>query len=110
MSEIDATAVVKSVVAAMEGQLKGHWQLARPYAEAEAKKMAETAQLIVRGIANGHINSQQAEILVDMQANASQAVLTAIETIGMIAAQDAINAALGVLKAAINESSGLAIL
>ena len=45
-----------------------------------------------------------------MQGNAAAAVLTAIETIGMIAAQDAINAALGVLKKAINTATGIALL
>ena len=45
-----------------------------------------------------------------MQANASQAVLTAVETVGMIAAQDAINAALDVLRAAVNASIGIALL
>jgi hypothetical protein len=39
-----------------------------------------------------------------MQANASQAVVTSVETVGMIAAQDAINADLGVLKDAVKDA------
>jgi hypothetical protein len=38
------------------------------------------------------------------------AVLTAVETVGMIAAQDAINAALQVLAQAVNTAAGFAIL
>jgi hypothetical protein len=110
MPDLDAVSLVKDLISAMQGQLTGHWNLARPYAEAEAKKFAETAKLIVRGTASGDINPQQAKILVHMQGNASAAVLTAIETIGMIAAQDAINAALGVLKKAINTAVGLALI
>ena len=110
MSNLNAPSLAKDLVAAMQGKLSGHWNLARPYAEAEAKKFAETARLIVRGTANGDINPQQAKILVKMQGNAAAAVLTAIETIGMIAAQDAINAALGVLKKAINTATGIALL
>jgi hypothetical protein len=45
-----------------------------------------------------------------MQASASRAALTTIETIGLIAAQDAINAALKVLSAAVNKAVGIAIL
>ncbi|HEV7868860.1 MAG TPA: hypothetical protein VGO90_14330 [Chthoniobacteraceae bacterium] len=110
MPALDSAAVLRDLIAAMRGELTQHWQLARPYAESEAKKMAETAKLIVRGSASGDINPQQARILVRMQANASQAVLTAIETIGMIAAQDAINAALGVLKKAVNTAAGITLL
>jgi len=36
--------------------------------------------------------------------------LTKIETVGLIAAQDAINAALKVLSAAVNKAVGIAIL
>jgi hypothetical protein len=43
-----------------------------------------------------------AKILREMQASASRAALTMVETIGLIAAQDAINAALKVLSAAVN--------
>jgi hypothetical protein len=45
-----------------------------------------------------------------MQANASQSVLTAVETVGMIAAQDAINAALQVLTQVVNSAVGFALL
>ena len=45
-----------------------------------------------------------------MQANASQAVVTSVETVGMIAAQDAINAPVGVLKDAVNKAAGIVLL
>lgn len=60
--------------------------------------------------ATGELTDAQANILLKMQANASQAVLTAVETVGMIAAQDAINAALDVLRGAVNASIGIALL
>jgi hypothetical protein len=110
MPNINTTDLASEIVAAMQGALTGHWQLARPYAEAEAHKFAETAKLIASGTASGEINPKQAKILVRMQGNASQAVLTAIETIGMIAAQDAINAAINVLKKAVNTAAGLTVL
>ena len=110
MPALDTTALLKDLIAALRGALTQHWDLARPYAESEARKIAETGKFIVRGSANGDINPQQAKILVRMQANASQAVLTAVETIGMIAAQDAINAALVVLKKAVNTAAGLTLL
>jgi len=58
----------------------------------------------------GEINDAQAKILLRMQSNASQSVLTAVRTIGMIAAQDAINAAIGVVREAVNKAVGIALL
>jgi hypothetical protein len=56
------------------------------------------------------LSKKQAEIVLKMQANASQAVLTSVETVGMIPAQDPINAALGVLKDAVNKAAGIVLL
>jgi hypothetical protein len=110
MPALDTSTLVANLIASFKGELTAHWNLAQPYATTEARKLSETAQFIVTGYAKGEINAAQAKILVRMQANASQAVLTALETIGMIAAQDAINAAINVLKAAVNTAAGVALL
>ena len=95
---------------AIQGKLLGHWNVVRPFAETETKKLAETALQIELGKADGTLSAVQAKILLAMQANASQAVLTAVETVGMIAAQDAINAAIDVLKTAVNKAVGFTFL
>jgi hypothetical protein len=82
----------------------------RTFAETEMQKLAATAVLIQSGNSKGTLSDTQAQILLSMQANASQAVLTAVETVGMIAAQDAINAAIQVLTSAVNKAVGIAIL
>jgi hypothetical protein len=74
------------------------------------QKLATTALQSEPGHAAGSLNDQQSQILLRMQASASQAVLNSVQTIGMIAAQDAINAAINVLKQAVNTAVGLAIL
>src|ERR1700747_1998571 len=110
MSEIDTTSLVQNMLAAIKQVLQLHWNDVRPFAETEMKKLAATAVLIETGHADGTITDAQAQILLNMQANASQAVLTAVETVGMIAAQDAINAAIQVLTDAVNKAIGFAIL
>ena len=95
---------------AMKAALQTHWNDVRPFATAEATKLATTAAQIQLGIADGSISPQHAPILLQMQTNSSQAALTAVETVGLIAAQDAINAALGVLKEAVNTAVGFAVL
>jgi hypothetical protein len=56
------------------------------------------------------LTAEEAKILREMQASASRAALTTVETIGLTAAQDAIKAALKVLSAAVNKAVGIAIL
>jgi len=110
MPELNLKIVGEAMLAKGEEALKGHWAAARPYATTEFRKLAETGKMIVDGVRDGSINPAQARILLSMQEGASRAVLTAIEAIGIIAAQDAINAALGVLKEAINTAAGFAVL
>lgn len=110
MENFDIQAVGLEALNAGLAAIKGHAEKAGPFLKAEASKMAQTGLQIVEGKAKGEINAEQAEILLQMQANASQAVLTAVETIGMIAAQDAINAALGVVRGAVNKAIGIAFL
>lgn len=110
MPNFDVKAVGTGALAAGLAALKGHAAKAKPFLVAEAKKMAETGLQIVEGQATGDINAAQAKILLRMQGNASRSVLTAVETIGMIAAQDAINAALGVVRGAVNKAVGIALL
>ena len=110
MAKIDTTSLVQNMLAAVKQVLQLHWSDVRPFAETEMQKLAATAAQIETGQAEGTITQAQAQILLSMQANASQAVLTAVETVGMIAAQDAINAAIQVLTAAINKAIGFAFL
>jgi hypothetical protein len=110
MSKIEVGSLVGDMLAAAEKVLKVHWNDVRPFAEAEMQKLAATAVQIETGHTAGNLSDAQAKILLRMQANASQAVLTAVETVGMIAAQDAINAAIQVLAQAVNTAVGIAIL
>lgn len=110
MAKIDTTSLLQNMLAAVKQVLQLHWNDVRPFAETEMQKLAATAVQIETGHADGTISDAQAKILLSMQANSSQAVLTAVETVGMIAAQDAINAAIQVLAAAVNKAVGFAIL
>jgi hypothetical protein len=110
MSNIDVASLVQNMLAAAEQVLRAHWNDVRPFVETEMQKLAATAIQIETGYTAGILNDAQAKILLRMQANASQSVLTAAETVGMVAAQDAINAAIQVLAKAVNAAIGIAIL
>jgi hypothetical protein len=110
MSKLNIDTLITAMLNAAKGPLQKHWNAVRPFAEAKMAKLATTAVQIQSGQADGSLTQKQAQILLKMQANASHAVLTAIETVGMIAAQDAINAALDVLKSTVNAAIGFAFL
>jgi hypothetical protein len=110
MPNIDVATLASQMLTAIKPILQQHWNAVRPFAETEMQKLAATAVQIELGQLDGSLSKAQAEILLKMQANAASAVLTAVETVGMIAAQDAINAAIGVLKTAVNTALGVAFL
>jgi hypothetical protein len=61
-------------------------------------------------LAAGRINSQQADLLLDMQKLASRNVLLTMEGLGLLAAEAAINAALDVVKKAVNTALGITLI
>ena len=106
MPQFDVGAVVKSMAAAAEGVLQNKWPEVRSFATTEFQKIAQTVVSIGEGVAAGTISKEQAPILLDMQKNASRAVLAAVEGMSLIAAEQAVNAALGAVKQAINTFVG----
>lgn len=72
------------------------------YAETEFKKIADTIVNIGKMFAAGQINADEAKLHLQIQANASRAVLLTVEGLGLLEAEQAINAALAAVKDAVN--------
>jgi hypothetical protein len=102
--------LVGPILAAVKPILAKHWEDVSAYAEGEATKMAQTLATIASLKAAGKIDEKQAAVLIDMQKHAMQAVLCAVEGIGLIAAQNAINAALDAVAGIVNKGIGFALL
>ena len=107
---IPAQELIGAIVGAMKPILKKHWKQAEVFARSEAAKLAQTLELIVELKAAGRIDEQQAKALVEMQKHSMQAVLLAIEGIGLIAAQNAINAAVDAIRDLVNPAIGIPLL
>ena len=86
------------------------WPKAKDYARAELKKLAQSLIDIAKLIAAGKVNKQQAQALLQIHRNTTQTVLLTIEGLGVIAVENAINAALGAVATAVNKAAGLALL
>jgi hypothetical protein len=80
------------------------------FAKAEFLKIAQTLADLTEQSAAGQIDEQQALLLLDIQKNACRNVFLASEGIGLLTAEAAINAALGVVKTIVNTAIGFALI
>jgi hypothetical protein len=103
---IDLGKLASDMAAAAAAAAGGSWPKLKDFAEIELQKLALTALQIQAQKALGQISESEAATLVEMQKNASRAVLLGIEGIGLLVAEAAINAAIGVLKKAITAATG----
>jgi hypothetical protein len=77
-------------------------QDAESFAKTEFTKIAQTIVSIGEQVAAGQINQQQAALLLDMQTSASRNVLLCLQGLALLAVEEAINAALAIVKNAVN--------
>jgi hypothetical protein len=110
MADLDIDSLASQMAAAAAGVLKQKWPDAAAFAKTEFQKIAYTIANIGEMVADKQINSDQAELLLDMQKNASRAVLLTIEGLGLLAVEEAINAALDVVKTVVNKAVGFGLI
>lgn len=107
---IDVGQLASQMLAAALPILKKDAQDAESFAKTEFTKIAQTIASIGEQVATGLINQQQAQLLLDMQTSASRNVLLTLQGLGLLAVEAAINAALGVVKTAVNTAVGFALI
>ncbi len=90
--------------------LKKDTQDAESFAKTEFTKIAQTIVSIGEQVATGQINQQQAGLLLEMQTSASRSVLLTLQGLALLAVEEAINAALAVVKTAVNTALGFALI
>jgi hypothetical protein len=90
--------------------LSDKWPEVKDYAETEAKKFAENFVMIERLKLTSEITEEQAKLHHEIQRNASRTVLLAIEGLGILAVEQAINAAMAVLRETVNGALDFALL
>lgn len=101
-----ASSLVKEMLAAAKGEVSERWPDVKIYAEAEAKKLAQTLVMIEKLKVTGQISKKQAEILLDMQRQTSRVVLLTIEGLSLLAAEAAVNAAIKSIRDTVNDAMG----
>jgi hypothetical protein len=99
---LDAAPLARQMLAAALPILKIHAIDTESFASVEFKKIADTIVSIEAMQAAGQINHDQAQLLFDMQKSASRSVLLTVKGLALLAAEEAINAALDVVKGVVN--------
>lgn len=107
---LSASQLSKDILAALKGTFSKKWPEIKDYGEAEAKKLAQTLVMIEALKVSGKINKEQAALHLEIQKNATRTVLLTIEGLGLLAVEAAINAALNVVKDAVNTAIGFTLL
>jgi hypothetical protein len=106
VKEIPVEALLQEMMKAAAASLDKKWPKARDYAESEFRKLLLEAGHIQQLKKNGRITEAEAVYLIDLQRNASRTVLLTLEGLGLIAAETAINAALGAVRKTLNRALG----
>jgi len=107
---LDVQGLVTQMLAVAVPLLKKDAEDAESFAKIEFTKIAQTIVSIGDLFATKQINQQQSVLLLNMQKLASQNVLLTLQGLGLLAVEAAVNAALGVIKTAVNTAIGFALL
>ena len=99
---LNAKALLQQMLAAAVPILTTHAKDAEAFASIEFKKIADTIVSIQVMLQAGQINDQQAGLLLEMQRSASRSVLLTLKGLSLLTAEEAINAALSVVRTVVN--------
>ncbi len=105
---LDVNKVVGDMVQASAGALIKGGKQASEYASHEYAQFIEDIEHVQTMAEDGTITAQEAQALVNQHKLSMQAVLLTVEGLGLIAVQNAINAALKVLSDALSAALGTA--
>ena len=98
--------LTKQMLGAAKAEIGEQWPAIKIYAEAEAKKLAQTVIMIEKLKRTNAISKKQADLLLDMQKQTSRIVLLTIEGLSLLAAEAAINAAMKAIRDSVNQALG----
>ena len=107
---IDVNAIAQAMGAAFLTSLKKDVPDIKVYAEEEAKKFAQSLVMIESLKAAGKIDEDEANLHLEIQKNATRTVFLTVKGLGILAVENAINAALNAVKGMVNTALGFALI
>jgi hypothetical protein len=110
MSTIDFSKLFSDMLSAAKSQLADKWPAVEGIATLSIKTLAQSLLDIEEMSVKGTISKEQAALLLDLHKNTTKMVLLSVEVIGIVTAEQAINAALDVVKETINSTIGFGLI
>lgn len=107
---LDPQSLASSMLQAALGTLTKQAPGIGDYAKSEFGKIASTIAMIEKMVLSGSMTEDEAKLHLQIQANASRAVLLTVEGLGLLAAEAAINAGLNAVKGTVNAALPFALL
>ena len=109
-SKFDMQDLLESMVAAARKVFNTSWLEVKPFAEMEFRHFTDNLNLIAELHDSGKITDEQARMQLNIQQDAARSVLLSIRGVRKVMAENAINAALSVIRAPVNKALGWALL
>ena len=109
-NNINISEVFKTMIGAAKGVLEDHWKEIKPFAEQEFKSYTRNIYLIGKLKIKGSITKQQAKYYMQIQKSSLRTVLLTIEGLGIVAVENAINAAINSVKDIVNKTIGWVVI
>jgi hypothetical protein len=109
-ASLSVDALVKSMVAAARDSLGRDWSKARKFAEPQFDNLARSLVTIGEMTVEGTITAPEAAALLEVHKNTTRMVLLTAKGLGLLAVENAINAALGAVRDTVNGALGVALL
>lgn len=110
MASIDAAKLIEQMLTTAEGAARGHAGDLKNYLEQRAQIIADGSHKIVEDRLARKIDDEDVKFAFDQIKKSAETSLLAVKVTVKAAAQDAVNAALGIAAAAINKAIGIALL
>jgi hypothetical protein len=107
---LSVDALAKSMVAAARASLGRDWSKARKFAEPQLDNLARSLITVGEMAAEGSISAQEAAALLEVHKNTTRTVLLTSKGLGLLAVENAINAALGAVRDTVNGALGVTLL
>ena len=106
---MDTISLAKNMLIAATGAAKGHAKDLENYLKARVKLIADGTAAIAADLLKGKITEEDAKFAFDEIRESEKTAVLAVAATSLAAAQDAINAALGVAAEALSTATGIAI-
>jgi hypothetical protein len=108
--DLDWGTLSSQMLTAAKGVASKGWNTIQPYAESEFAQYGQDVILIKHLVDTGSITQADAALHMQMQQNSMKAVFCTIEGVSLLVAEAIINAAIDIIRSAVNTALGFVVL